>query len=60
MKSKTYEEWREIGYQVMKGQKASGRNKDGKATFTREQVEERELIDPRDSYVDLDYWGDND
>lgn len=41
MKAKTYEDWRLIGYQVIKGEKATGRDpKTGKATFTRNQVED--------------------
>lgn len=55
MKAKTYDEWRELGYQVQEGEKATGRNAAGKATFTRNQVEEREI------YPDLDDdWGDRD
>ena len=45
MKAKTYDEWRELGYQVCRGERSTGRNKDGKATFTREQVEESERFD---------------
>lgn len=40
MKAKTYDEWRELGYYVQKGQKATGRNREGIPTFTREQVED--------------------
>ena len=42
MKSKTYDEWTLLGYHVMKGEKATGRNALNKATFTRDQVEESE------------------
>jgi hypothetical protein len=42
MKAKTYEDWQTIGYQVIKGEKSTGRDKNGKATFTRNQVEERD------------------
>lgn len=45
MKALTYDEWRDLGYQVLKGEKASGRNASGKCTFTRDQVEEREDFD---------------
>lgn len=46
MKAKTYDEWREIGYQVRKGEKATGRDpKTGKPTFTRDQVEESRRFD---------------
>ena len=49
MKAKTYEEWSELGYQVRKGEKATGRNKEGGATFTRDQTDERDNdIDPDD------------
>ena len=43
MKQKTYDEWRELGYQVRKGERATGTcPKTGKRTFTREQVDERD------------------
>lgn len=45
MKVLTYDEWRALGYQVRRGEKASGRNAQGKTTFTRDQVEEREDFD---------------
>ena len=47
MKSKTYAGWREIGYQVIRGEKATGRDKSGAPTFTRDQVEEAERFDGR-------------
>lgn len=47
MKSKTYEGWREIGYQVIRGEKASGRDRAGQPTFTRDQVEEASRFDGR-------------
>lgn len=40
MKSLTFDEWKALGYQVRRGEKASGRNKQGKATFNRDQVDE--------------------
>lgn len=40
MKSLTYEEWKEIGYQVLKGERATGKNKDGRPTFVRDQVDD--------------------
>lgn len=40
MKARTYDEWRDLGYQVQKGEKATGRNKLGVPTFTREQVDD--------------------
>ena len=42
MKAKTFDDWKLLGYCVSKGQKATGRDKNGKATFTRDQVEECE------------------
>lgn len=44
MKAKTYDEWKELGYQVRRGEKSSGRDRSGAATFTREQVEEQNDI----------------
>lgn len=48
MKACTYDEWRELGYFVMKGEKATGRNAKGVATFTRDQVEDENdsICDP--------------
>lgn len=39
MTGKTFDEWKAKGYHVIKGQKASGRNAEGKATFNDRQVE---------------------
>lgn len=36
--SKTYDEWKALGRQVTIGEKSTGRNKDGKATFKRSQT----------------------
>ena len=55
MKSKTYDEWTLLGYHVMKGEKATGRNALNKATFTRDQVEEFE-----DDYDLYGYGPDDD
>ena len=38
MTGKTYQEWQDLGYHVRRGQKATGRNSGGKATFTIDQV----------------------
>ena len=38
MIAKTYEEWLVIGYKVMRGERSTGRNSRGKATFTSAQV----------------------
>lgn len=35
---KTFKEWKARGYHVIKGQKATGRNDAGEATFTKKQV----------------------
>lgn len=56
MKDKTYDEWRQLGYQVRKGEKATGRNKKLEPTFTREQVDER--FDPGEDPVDEDRFID--
>ena len=45
MKFLTFDEWKALGYRVRRGEKASGRNKQGKATFTRDQVDEDESFD---------------
>jgi hypothetical protein len=45
MKSLTFDEWKALGYRVRRGEKASGRNKQGKAAFTRDQVDEDESFD---------------
>lgn len=45
MKALTYGDWRDLGYQVRMGEKASSRNPQGKALFTRNQVEAREDFD---------------
>lgn len=34
----TFEEWERDGYKVMRGEKATGRNADGKPTFNSRQV----------------------
>lgn len=58
MKSKTYDEWRELGYQVRKGERATGSDpKTGKATFTRGQVDEREEYDDMDDEPFIDHPG---
>lgn len=38
-KARTYKEWGQLGYHVIRGQKATGRNADGVCTFKRSQVE---------------------
>lgn len=38
MKALTYKDWRLVGFQVKKKQKAVGTNTHGEALFTREQV----------------------
>lgn len=52
----TFDEWKSRGYGVKKGQKATGRNAAGKATFTIDQVTET-YNEPNDwEYDDDDYW----
>lgn len=48
VKAETFENWKAIGYRVRKGERATGRcPKTGKATFTRDQVDEDESFDCR-------------
>lgn len=35
---KTYDEWKALGFQVQRGEKAAGRDKHGKALFSEQQV----------------------
>jgi len=49
MKDETFEDWKILGYRVKRGEKATGRNKAGVATFKREQVEEDENFDRRNN-----------
>ena len=42
MKAMTYEDWNGAGFYVKRGEKASGRDKHGNPTFTREQVDNGE------------------
>lgn len=41
----TYDQWKEAGYQVRKGEKSTGRNEFGKATFSFDQVDEDQEYD---------------
>lgn len=53
MKAKTYDQWRELGYRVRKGEHATGRDpRTGARTFTREQVDEDSRFDRRDNGED--------
>ncbi len=45
MKSLTFDEWKAAGFRVRKGEKATGRNHQGQATFTRDQVKSDEDFD---------------
>ena len=49
MKARTFEGWKLLGYYVRKGEKATGRDKNDKPTFTRDQVDDQEDFarDPR-------------
>jgi hypothetical protein len=62
-KPKTYKEWNDEGYQVIKGMKSEARNEDGIATFTIDQVkvkpvriyideDDMDPFDPYDTYTD--------
>lgn len=41
MKMKTYDQWKELGYQVKKGEVSNHRDKQGRAVFSRDQVREQ-------------------
>jgi len=45
MKSRTFDEWKASGYRVLKGEKSTGRDKLGRPTFTRDQVDEDDAFD---------------
>lgn len=38
METHTYDEWKDLGFYVCKGQRSSGRNDEGKALFRADQV----------------------
>jgi hypothetical protein len=42
MKARTFEGWKLLGYYVRKGEKATGRDKNDKPTFSRDQVDDQE------------------
>ena len=46
---KTYKEWQQAGYHVIRGRKASGRNERGECVFAAKDVEKE------DDYDDDDY-----
>lgn len=53
---RTYQEWQYAGYQVTKGQKAVGRNKNGEAVFDIKQTTiEAEDQDDYYGYEDASY-----
>ena len=39
MKNKTFQEWKDAGYHVVKGEKSESRNESGVCLFSRKQVE---------------------
>ena len=45
MKALTFDEWKDLGYRVRRGEKSTGRNKQNKPIFTRDQVEEDSTFD---------------
>ncbi len=47
MKAKTFDEWKAAGFRVRKGEQATGRNPQGRATFTRDQVDGDDAFDRR-------------
>lgn len=56
---KTFEEWKKLGYYVMKGEKSKHRNKEGKSIFTFSQVSEMYDYDEekeKDRYYNDDNW----
>jgi hypothetical protein len=53
MKEMTYDMWMAAGYCVRKGEKSMGRDRHGRPTFKREQVEERSDF-MRPKYSDSD------
>jgi hypothetical protein len=55
----TYDQWRANGYQVMRGEKATGRNGDGVPTFTEDQVVEEGIDDDdaREQWARSEPWG---
>jgi hypothetical protein len=58
VRAKSYEDWRELGYQVRKGERATGTcPKTGKRTFTRAQVDESEHYDDLDDDAYSDHPG---
>jgi hypothetical protein len=58
----TFKEWKARGYMVKRGEKATGRNQDGAATFTKKQVKwytpmyNGDYYDLDDFYDDGDRW----
>lgn len=59
MKMKTFDEWKELGYHVIKGGQSQSRNKNDEAVFTREQVEESDYRDYDDEVLSHeDLFGD--
>jgi hypothetical protein len=57
MKFLTYDEWKELGFHVVKGEKSQKRNENGKCVFSSRQVEENEddnelyeYVSPSDLY----------
>lgn len=53
--SHTYDEWQSLGFQVVKGMKATGRNAAGKATFKESQTT---LIEEDEDYEMDDHMAD--
>jgi len=45
VKAKTFDEWKSAGFRVRRGEKATGKNKQGVPTFTRDQVDDDDFFD---------------
>lgn len=58
----TFQEWKDMGYHVMKGAKSTQRNSDGFAVFSEEQVEDSsndfEYADSSEDLYMSDYLAD--
>lgn len=54
IESKTYDEWKEEGYQVRKGEKAIGKDLNGDALFSEDQVYDPDDTDeePQELYFE--------
>ena len=65
MKTHTYKEWKSLGFQVTRGEKSTGRNANGEATFKETQVVDIDVEEGYDflsseemEFVCSDYFSD--